>query len=76
MRIELEKEMFQGLFASSHKSNSSTEIGGSQYVNLSTVSNITFSKGLVVSRDTVMKPLDESNKICYTKSALDMKKAY
>ena len=66
--------MFQGLFA--QKSNNSTEIGESQYVNLNTVSNITFSKGLVVTRDTVMKPMDNSNKVCFTKSATDMKKVY
>jgi hypothetical protein len=40
------------------------------------VSNITFSKGLVVTRDTVMKPIDNSNKVCFTKSATDMKKVY
>ena len=51
-----------------------TEIGESQYVNLSTNPNITFSKGFVVSREVVVKPIDGDKNSGILKT--DIKKVY
>ena len=51
-----------------------TEIGESQYVNLSTNPNITFSKGFVVSREVVVKPIDGDKNTGILKT--DIKKVY
>lgn len=49
MQITLEKALYAG--------EKGTEIGESTYVNLSTQNNITFSKGLIVKRSAIYKPL-------------------
>ena len=68
----MEKELYSNSWLNNQQK--STEIGESQYVNLSTVPNITFSKGFVVSREVVVKPIDGDNKSAIPKS--DMKKVY
>ena len=48
VKVELEKAVKEGR---------TSEIGESAYVNLSTEANITFSKGIVLSRELVYKPM-------------------
>lgn len=55
MRVTLEKIL-------DRDGKSLTEINESAYVNLSTESNITFSKGLVTQRETFFKPFENACK--------------
>ena len=50
VRIELEKPF---------QANSYSQIGEAAFVNLNTESNITYSKGFVVSRSNVFRSMDE-----------------
>ena len=51
VRIELEKP---------YQANSYSQIGEAAFVNLNTESNITYSKGFVVSRSNVFRSMDEA----------------
>jgi hypothetical protein len=58
MRVTLEKELIDEGMNNGIIKGATGEIGESSYVNLSTASNITFSKGLVTKRENFFKPYE------------------